>query len=76
LKTIKLLFKQFKLNEFDIKINHWGEVVVIEPYQQIKVILSVGYFEQEHRISSVRKRLKVCDYFNVSSLDFHNKKNC
>ncbi len=39
LKIIKLLFKQFKLNEFDIKINHWGEVIVIEPYRQIKVIM-------------------------------------
>ena len=74
LKTIKLLFKQFKLNEFDIQISHWGEVIVIEPYRQIKVILSVGYFEQDHRVSSVRKMLKICDYFNVSALDFNSRK--
>jgi hypothetical protein len=73
LKTIKLLFKQFKLNEFDIKINHWGEVIVIEPYRQIKVILSVGYFEQDHSISSVRERLKTCDYLDVSALDFNSR---
>jgi len=74
LKTIKLLFKQFKLNEFDIKINHWGEVIVIEPYRQIKVILSVGYFEQDHNVYSVKKRLKSCDYFDVSALDFNSRK--
>jgi len=73
LKTIKLLFKQFKLNEFDIKISHWGEVILIEPYRQIKVILSVGYFEQDHSISSVRESLKTCDYFNVSSLDLNSR---
>jgi len=73
LKTIKLLFKQFKLNEFDIKISHWGEVILIEPYRQIKVILSVGYFEQDHSISSVRERLKTCDYFNASSFDFNSR---
>ncbi|WP_286261627.1 hypothetical protein [Thalassotalea atypica] len=56
LKTIKLLFKQFKLNKFDIKISHWGEVILIEPYRQIKVVLSVGYFEQDHRVHSARKR--------------------
>jgi hypothetical protein len=74
LKTIKLLFKQFKLNEFDIKINHWGEVIVVEPERHIKVILSVGYFEQDHNVYSVKKRLKSCDYFDVSALDFNSRK--
>jgi hypothetical protein len=74
LKTIKLLFKEFKLNNFDIRVNHWGEVIVIEPDRQIKVILSVGYFEQDHSISSVKERLKTNDYFNVSSLDFNSRK--
>ncbi|MBA6390460.1 hypothetical protein H4J38_06645 [Colwellia sp. BRX10-3] len=74
LKTIMLLFKQFKLNEFDINISHWGEVILIEPYRQIKVILSVGYFEQDHSVYSVKKRLKICDYFDVSALDFNSRK--
>jgi hypothetical protein len=74
LKTIKLLFKQFKLNKFNIHISHWGEVIVVEPDRHIKVILSVGYFEQDHSVSSVKKRLKSCDYFNVSALDFNSKK--
>jgi hypothetical protein len=74
LKTIKLLFKEFKLNKFDIRVNHWGEVIVIEPDRQIKVILSVGYFEQGHNVYSVKKRLKSCDYFDVSALDFNSRK--
>ncbi|PKI12760.1 hypothetical protein [Colwellia sp. 12G3] len=47
---------------------------MIEPERQIKVILSVGYFEQDHSIYSVREKLKTCDYFNVSSLYFNSKK--
>jgi len=74
LKTIKLLFKQFKLNQFDIKISHWGEVILIEPYRQIKVILSVGYFEQDHNVYSVRERLKAYGYFDVSAHDFNSRK--
>jgi hypothetical protein len=34
----------------------------------------VGYFEQDHRISSLRKKLKSCDYFNVGALHFNSRK--
>lgn len=58
LTFIKTLFKTLKLAKFDIEINHWGEIFLIEPDRKIEIFLSIRKTINNRKISQVKERLK------------------
>lgn len=58
LSFIKTLFKTLKSAKFDIEINHWGEVFLIEPDRKIEILLSIRKTINNKKISQVKERLK------------------
>lgn len=66
LPIIKAIFKSLKSHGFDIRISYWGEIMVIEPYRKINVILSIGYFEDETKLAVIRKELATKNYLEVT----------
>jgi hypothetical protein len=55
---IKALFKVLKSAKFDIEINHWGEIFLIEPNRKIEISLSVRKPINKAKITEITQRLK------------------
>ena len=58
LSFIKALFKTLKSAKFDIEINHWGEIFLIEPDRKIEILLSIRKAINNRKISQVKEQLK------------------
>jgi len=55
---MKTLFKTLKSAKFDIEINHWGEIFLIEPDRKIEILLSIRKAINNKKISQIKERLK------------------
>lgn len=55
---MKTLFKTLKSAKFDIEINHWGEIFLIEADRKIEILLSIRKAINNRKISQVKEQLK------------------
>lgn len=59
---VKTLFKAAKRGGFDIQINHWGAIYLIDPDRQIPVALSVNIPTVLKVVDGLEQRLKETPY--------------
>lgn len=71
LRIVNTLFKTLKSNGFDIQISHWGEIMVIEPFRQIKVTLSIGYFAEQTALEWAKAQLEEVNFFEASKANLY-----
>lgn len=71
LAFMKKVFKSLKSKKFDIKINHWGEIILVEPERLIEVFLSVRNSPYDSQITKLKKRLEHSDYFEITEKANH-----
>jgi len=72
LPFIKTLFKTLKAAKFEIEINHWGEIFLIEPERKIQVLLSVKETLNIEGISNIKSHLEGNDYFQQTNYSTSN----
>jgi hypothetical protein len=72
LPFIKTLFKTLKAAKFEIEINHWGEIYLIEPERKIQLLLSVQETLNTKNISNIKKHLEGNDYFQQENYSKSN----
>lgn len=62
---VKGLFKSLKRADFDIQVNHWGEIILIEPTHEIKVSVSVSYAVSDVVVKEAIQKLESQHYFSI-----------
>lgn len=72
LPFIKTFFKTLKAAKFEIEINHWGEINLIEPERKIQVLLSVKETLNTKAILNIKKHLEGNDYLQQSNYSNSN----
>jgi 3-dehydroquinate dehydratase len=67
LPVIKTLFRTLKAAKFEIEINHWGEIYLIEPERKIQLLLSVHDALNTKEISNIKKHFEGGVQYSVSA---------
>lgn len=64
-RFLKSLFRVLKKEGFDVQINHWGSIFLIEPVRQIPVALSINKTVDPCLPPGCEERLKQSSYFQL-----------
>ncbi|EAR55868.1 putative orphan protein [Photobacterium sp. SKA34] len=73
---VKALFKQLKVQKFDIQVTHWGEIYLIEPARDIHIRLSINYKVNIDDIEQIKLALKLKGYIAKEVDGFAREQLC